>query len=65
MKVLKDLFASKKFIVALAGMLIQAIAFFNPDLADMADQIIKVVIGYVIGQGVADFGKEAKKIDDK
>lgn len=62
MQIIVDLFSSKKFVVALAGIIVQVVAFFSPDIAQMADEILKIVIGYVVGQGIADLGKEAKKI---
>ena len=57
MKLLK----SKKFQVAIAGIvaIIDTNYFPNIDQAELAG-IVVIILGYLLGQGMADFGKEAK-----
>lgn len=61
--VLKSLFASKKFLALLAGLLAWLIGKAGLDLpADDLLPMLGVISVYLLGQGVADHGKEAAKI---
>jgi len=61
---LKGLFTSKKFwmtiLGVLASMLIAAVPALEEYRDTMPEIIWKLVGAYVIGQGMADFGKAAK-----
>ena len=60
---IKEFATSKKFIVAVAGMIIAVAAKYNLNLdADSVQNIVYVVVAYLIGQGWADSGKEAAKV---
>lgn len=58
---LKSLFTSKKFLVALSGAVVAAIVHFFPGYEELAQQLVAIVMAYVVGQGIADLGKEAQK----
>ena len=62
---LKEFATSKKFIASVAGIVIAIAAknrfpVFLP--RETVEQILAVVIAYVVGQGVADHGKAAAQI---
>jgi len=63
MDLLKELFSSKKFVVMLAAMIVavasKAGLALNPDLIN---QILALAGVFILGQGVADHGKEAAKV---
>ena len=60
---LKEFITSKKFIVAVAGVILATAGKHNLNLdADSVQNIVYVVVAYLIGQGVADHGKEAAKV---
>ena len=62
MKLIKTLFASKKFLVSLAGALfVLASSLGLPVSEAMVYQVMAIIAAYVVGQGMADFGKEAEK----
>ncbi|MCB0509694.1 MAG: hypothetical protein KDC82_02945 [Bacteroidetes bacterium] len=65
MKVLKEVFGSKKFLAGLGGIIAVLLhKFFNiPE--DTTMQIVGLIASYIIGQGLADFGKEKAKIEMK
>jgi hypothetical protein len=56
-----DLIKSKKFQAALGGVIVVIVTSFIPEI-DEAEltKIVALIIAYVVGQGLADFGKEAK-----
>lgn len=56
-----DLIKSKKFQMAVAGIIVVIIANYIPEI-DEAEvrNVVGLVIAYIVGQGLADFGKEAK-----
>jgi uncharacterized protein involved in cysteine biosynthesis len=58
MKLLK----SKKFQMAIVGIIVVIVTNFIPEI-DEADltKIIGLIIAYILGQGMADLGKESKK----
>jgi hypothetical protein len=57
MKVIKDLFASKKFVVMLVGIIGYVLSRFGFDVsAEKIEPIIAVIAAYLVGQGIADVG---------
>jgi hypothetical protein len=64
MRVIKEMFGSKKFLASVAGVIAVAVAKLTgveiPD--DILMGVLGIVAAYVVGQGVADHGKEATKI---
>lgn len=68
MNVLKDLFSRKKFLVSLTGVLAEVFVFAFSGLpeetaATLGGYIVAIVSSYVLGQGIADHGKERAKIE--
>jgi len=65
MNLIKSLLSSKKFTVALAGIVAALLAqFLAPETAgEIADVIVKLAAAFCVGQGLSDFGKEAKKLE--
>ena len=65
MQVLKDLLASKKGIAAMAGVLsivAGSLGFaFLTETAMM--QLLGILGAFIVGQGMADIGKEAAKVE--
>lgn len=57
-----DIVKSKKFQMAVIGIIVVIITNFIPDI-DEAEltKIVALIISYIIGQGLADFGKEKNK----
>lgn len=63
MEALKGLLSSKKAIVAIVGIIIAAAGKAGLDLSeDSVHDIVQVVMAYLVGQGVADHGKESAKV---
>jgi hypothetical protein len=64
MQVLKDLFGSKKGIAAMAGVLsIVATSLGYAFLSETAlMQLLGILGAFIVGQGLADIGKEAAKV---
>jgi hypothetical protein len=64
--VLKEMLTSKKFLAAVAGVLVAAAARIGLDLPveDVA-AVLAPIIAYIVGQGWADAGKEAIKMERK
>jgi len=59
----KDLLRSKKALMAIATMIVAAGGKLGLDLnADELLPILAPLMAYVVGQGIADSGKEAAKI---
>lgn len=57
MKLLK----SKKFQMALVGIIVVIIGNYIPDIdKDRLTEIVYLIVAYIASQGLADFGKEAK-----
>jgi len=57
-----DIIKSKKFQAAIAGVIVVIVSNYIPAIdPDALTEIVALIIAYVIGQGLADFGKEAKK----
>jgi|APSaa5957512535_1039671.scaffolds.fasta_scaffold396010_1 proteasome assembly chaperone (PAC2) family protein len=70
-KALVDMFSSKKALAAMAGTAASAIVLLAGKQgyaldAAAAQSLVQVILGlvaaYVLGQGVADFGKEKEKV---
>lgn len=60
MDVLKKLLASKKFTVALAATLVWIIGLLGFDVSvEALGAALSPLYAYVLGQGIADVGKEA------
>ena len=57
-----DLLKSKKFQMAVAGVVVVIVAQFIPEI-DEAEltKIVALMIAYIGAQGLADFSKEARK----
>ena len=60
-----SLFKSKKFLMAIAGVVAVVVSHLFNIGEDAIMKVLVVVIGYILGQGIADFGKEAVKEDNK
>jgi uncharacterized protein involved in cysteine biosynthesis len=57
-----DIFKSKKFQAALVGLVVVIAEHFVPGLADLPVQdVLMLIAAYILGQGLADFGKERKQ----
>jgi len=65
MQVLKDLFASKKGVSAMAAILV--VIANSAGLTALSEttltMILSVIGSYIVGQGLADLGKEKAKIE--
>ena len=60
--VIFDLLKSKKFIAAVTGVIVTVILHVIPEMPEeAANTVVSLFIAYIIGQGGADWGKEAKK----
>jgi hypothetical protein len=58
-----DLFKSKKFQAALVGVFVTVLVFVVPGIPEEAlTAVLTPIIAYILGQGLADLGKEAAKI---
>lgn len=63
---LRDLLTSKKAIAAIAGVIVAAVGRIGLDLdTEVVTQIIAPLIAYIVGQGIADAGKEAVKFESR
>ena len=63
MKIIRDLFASKKFLVMLTSIVVYSASRFGLDVPpDACDKFLGLVAAWLVGQGVADHGKEAAKL---
>ena len=54
---------SKKFWAAIGGLIVTVLVVLVPSLEPLESyltEIVGVIIAYVLGQGLADFGKHAK-----
>ena len=61
---LKDMFASKKFLVAITAVLVSVGAKVGLNVAnDVLLPVVVLVASYIVGQGIADAGKEKAKIE--
>src|SRR5204862_5651738 len=59
----KEFLTSKKFIVAVAGLIVTALAKLHFDVPEsLVQEFVGIVVAYLLAQGWADRGKEAAKI---
>lgn len=59
-----DILKSKKFQVLIAGFIILLLQALIPELANLNTQeLIALMVAYLVGQGIADTGKEKAKIE--
>jgi hypothetical protein len=57
-----EILKSKKFQASIAGIVVVILSAFIPELDETeVTKIVALIVSYVIGQGLADLGKEAKK----
>lgn len=57
-----EILKSKKFQASIVGIIVVILSAFIPELDETeVTKIVALIVSYVIGQGLADFGKEAKK----
>lgn len=62
MKVLKGLFGSKKFLAALGAVIFCVCKELGLDVSDqLVNEVMALTGAYVVGQGIADVGKEKVK----
>jgi len=62
MGLIKQLFWSKKFLVSLSGMVFVLLSKLGvPIDEETVSNIVIILAAYVVGQGLADTGKEALK----
>lgn len=58
-----DILKSKKFQAMLIGLLAVTLSHYVPEIDETtATQIVALVVSYIVGQGIADHGKEREKI---
>jgi hypothetical protein len=62
-KLVKDLLTSKKFIVAAAGVVYATVGKKLGASADEVTKTVELVAAYLVGQGIADHGKEKAKVE--
>lgn len=61
--VVKEFLTSKKFIAAVAGVVLTLLAKLHFDIPESTVQeLVGLIIAYLLAQGWADHGKEAAKI---
>lgn len=61
---MKELLSSKKFVAMIVGLVMSIATKYVPGLDEETTyQIVGLVIAYILGQGVADAGKEKAKIE--
>lgn len=59
-----ELLKSKKFQALLVGLLVLLVQQYIPGLDETkATEVVALVVAYIIGQGLADFGKEKAKVE--
>ena len=64
MEIFKSMLKSKKFIASLAGVIVSAVGTAGLQLpTDSVMAILSPIMAYILGQGVADAGKEKAKIE--
>ena len=60
-----DIFKSKKFWVLVTGLAALLLNHYMDVAPELTEEMAAMIMAYVIGQGIADNGKEAKKIKGK
>lgn len=64
MKIIKELFGSKKFCVMLAAALFAIANKAGLNISeDLVNQIVGLAAAFIVGQGIADAGKGAKQVE--
>jgi hypothetical protein len=64
MKTLRSLLSSKKFIVLIAATAVYVLSRFGLEVAqEDAERVVLLASAYLVGQGLADVGKEAAKLN--
>jgi hypothetical protein len=63
MSTFTDLLNSKKFVAVIGGILLVLVAKYVLHDDATATKIMGMVMAYLVAQGLADTGKEAKKIE--
>lgn len=59
-----DFYKSKKFWVLIGGIALLIGKTVSPELAEMdTTELMGVIASYLVGQGIADFGKERAKVE--
>lgn len=59
-----DILKSKKFQAALIGLIVIVAKEFVPALDEVSiTEMLMTLVAYIIGQGIADHGKEKAKIE--
>ena len=65
MQIIKTMLSSKKFIAMLAGLIATLVAKIGWHVdTETINQVIALVVSYVVGQGIADAGKEKAKAEN-
>ena len=66
LKTLTDLLTSKKFIASLAGTIVAFAGKYGIELDnESVALILSPLVAYILGQGIADTGKEAAKLTNQ
>jgi hypothetical protein len=61
---IREFLTSKKFIVAVAGLIVTALAKLHFEVPEtLVQEFVGILIAYLLAQGWADRGKEAAKVD--
>src|SRR5690349_5757284 len=59
----KEFLTSKKFIVAVAGLIVTALAKVHFEVPEtLVQEFVAILVAYLLAQGWADKGKEAAKV---
>lgn len=62
MDIIKSLLSSKKFLAMIVGLIVTLVGKIGWDIPEeTVSKLVGLVASYVVGQGIADFGKEAEK----
>jgi len=65
-ELLKTLLTSKKFLATLVSLCVWVLGRFGLDVdAERLLPVVAIIGAYVVGQGIADSGKEAAKVQAK
>ena len=60
---IREFLTSKKFIVAVAGLIVTALAKLHFEIPEsLVQEFVGILIAYLLAQGWADRGKEAAKV---
>jgi uncharacterized protein involved in cysteine biosynthesis len=57
-----EILKSRKFQASVTGIIVVIVSGFIPEIDEAElSKVVILIVSYVIGQGLADFGKERKK----